>query len=92
MSIGESRFSDRPEWFSLWSADKESILATMVRNLYSDIEAGYKPSGDSVGRQIADIADYRNNFNVQSLRLLNMPFAERNRWCFDDMKSRGVIA
>lgn len=87
-----SKFSDRSDWFSLWSADQESMLATMVRNLSSDLEAGYQATGTSVGGQIADIADYRSHLLARYNRLRNMTNEQRDRWCFEDMKRRGVIA
>ena len=86
------KFSDRNDWFDLWRSDKDAMIRTMVSNLHADLEAGYQPTGDSVGRQLATIADYRNNVNVQIMRLLNMAPDQRGRWCFDDMKRRGTIA
>ena len=89
-----SRFSDRPsgEWFAMWSADQESMLATRVKNLAADVAADYSPTGISVGNQIADLADARNAVIAQYNRLRNMSLEQRGRWCFDDMKRRGVIA
>ena len=88
-----AKFSDRSggEWFDLWRSGKDTILRTMVSNLHADLEAGYQPTGDSVGRQLATIADYRNNTNVQIMRLLNMTPEARDRWCFDDMLKHGTI-
>ena len=86
------KYTDRNDWYELWRSDKDSIITTMVSNLHADLQAGYQPTGDSVGRQLATIADYRFNVNVQVGRLLNMSFDERNRWCFNDLLKRGAIA
>lgn len=93
MSLGASRFSDRSsgEWFALWSSDQESMLATRIRNLAADIDAGYSPTGVSVRNQLADIADALNSVLAQYTRLGNMTIDKRGRWCSDDMKRRGVI-
>lgn len=90
--MSTSKLSDRNDWFALWSADKESMLSTMASNLFADIAAGYDPLGRSISRQQLEYDAYRANTLLEYAKLRDMTSEDKNRWCFNDMKRRGVIA
>lgn len=71
--------------------DKESILATMVKNLASDLEAGYNYFGACVKRQREMIEDYKAEFESQIMAFADMDDTKRNRWCYYDLLRRGAI-
>ncbi len=79
-------------WFEIWFQDKESMLETMVRNMTADLDAGYNYFGNCIKQQREAIDEYRNQFNRQMDEFKLMDDAKVNRWCYYDMKKRGVIA
>jgi len=79
-------------WFEIWFQDKESMLETMVRNMTADLDAGYNYFGNCIKQQRKTIDEYRNQFNRQMDEFKLMDDAKVNRWCYYDMKKRGVIA
>lgn len=90
MSIS-ARFSDLPEWFSVWLDDKRSLLATMRRNLAADLEAGRDYFGESACRQRAEIDAYVAKFEAEMDGFDGMLPEQVNHWCFRDLKRRGAI-
>ena len=88
------RFTDKApgDWYHLWCEDKESTLMTRVKNLCDDLTSrSVSPTSISAGEQIAEIMNARNHLMVDYHRLRFMSPEDRARWCFDDMKRRGVI-
>ena len=85
------RLTDRDDWFDLWFEDTKGLIATMYRNMASDLENGYDYFGNSIQNQIRTIEDYRKEFERQMDSFKTMSDSEVNRWCFYDMKKRGVI-
>lgn len=84
--------SDTNDWFELWYEDKESILATMIRNMQADLDAGYNYFGNSIIKQRQDIDDYKEEFDAQMENLKMMDSDSKvNRWCYLDLKKRGAI-
>lgn len=79
------------DWFEMWFDDKRSILETMIRNLTSDLEAGYDPHGMCIGRQQCLIGMYKNQFDQEVDMLKNMTEVQANHWCRLDLKKRGAI-
>ena len=86
-----ARVTDSNEWFDLWYSDKNSMLATMYRNMSADITAGYNPLGVCIQRQLKEIEAYRVEMESQISEFWKMDEKQVNRWCFYDMKKRGVI-
>ena len=78
-------------WFDVWYDDKESMLATMVRNMTADLAAGYNYFGESIRRQREQIDAYKADFDRQLMEFADMDNAKRNRWCYYDMLRRGAI-
>lgn len=81
----------REEWFEIWLDDKQAMLATMVRNMAADLEAGYDYFGSCISRQREMIAAYKAEFDAQLMSFADMTEEKRNRWCYYDMLRRGVI-
>lgn len=79
-------------WFEIWFQDKESMLETMVRNMTADLNAGYNYFGNCIKQQRETINEYRNQFDHQMDEFKLMDDAKVNRWCYYDLKKRGVIA
>ena len=86
-----ARVTERNDWFDLWFKDKQSMMQTMVRNMTSDLDAGYDFFGKAIQNQIQAINDYKSQFDVEMDRFKTMDEKAVNRWCFYDMKKRGVI-
>lgn len=87
-----TRFSDCDNWVALWLADKRSMLDTMVDNLAADLKAGYNPTGLTILRQLMAIAEYRQRFDDECKAIPVEHPEAANRYCFNDLKARGVIA
>ena len=79
------------KWFQLWKQDKESILATMHKNLAADLDAGYNYSGDSIQSQLNQIEAYQKEFENQLMDLAQKEDGVASRWCYYDLKKRGAI-
>ena len=80
------------DYFDMWYADKVSMMDTMVRNMAADLAAGYDYFGSSISRQRREIDEYRAEFDAQMDAFKAMDEDKVGRWCFFDMKKRGVIA
>ena len=89
--IVRSRISDRDDWFSVWQDDKESILETMIKNMTSDLNAGYDYFGKSIVEQHKMIEKYKFDMDATYDLFKYMDEKEVNRWCFYDLKKRGAI-
>ena len=86
-----ARVTDRDDWFDIWFADKQCMIEVMTKNMTADLEAGYSFFGSSIQKQIADIEEYKRTFDSQMDEFHTMDEKTVNRWCFYDMKKRGVI-
>ena len=84
---------DRNEnWFQIWKKDTESLICCMVRNLVSDIEAGYDPFGNSITNSINAITKYKSEREMEMKILQETMTAEQaNEWCWKDLIRRGAI-
>ena len=85
------RVTERDDWFDLWFKDKQSMIETMVSNMVADISAGYDFSGKIIQNQIQAINNYKSKFDAEVDSFKAMDEKAVNRWCFYDMKKRGVI-
>lgn len=82
---------EKNNWFEIWFDDKQSIMDTMLKNLQSDLDAGYDPYGASVVRQQCLIGMYKNQFDSEVDMLKNMSDKDTQHWCYLDLKKRGAI-
>ena len=87
-----ARITDRNDWFDVWFEDRESILNTMVRNMASDLNAGYNYFGQSITRQKQEIAEYKAQTDKTLDMCKDMDEKAVNRWCFYELKKHGAIA
>jgi hypothetical protein len=78
-------------WFDMWFSDKQNMLDTMVRNMQADLDCGYDYFGKSITSQREMIDEYKKNFDAQMDKFNEMEDRAVNRWCYYDMKKRGVI-
>ena len=79
------------EWFEMWLGDKKNILSIMFKNMQSDLEAGYDPMGNSIKQQVETIDKYRKDIDARLDIFATMEDTAVARWCYYDMKKRGVI-
>ena len=86
------RITDRDDWFDVWFEDRESILSTMVRNMASDLNAGYNYFGQSITKQKQEIAEYKAQTDKTLDMFKDMDEKAVNRWCFYELKKHGAIA
>lgn len=87
-----ARITDRNDWFDVWFEDRESILNTMVRNMTSDLNAGYDYFGQSITKQKQEIAEYKAQTDKTFNMFKDMDEKAVNRWCFYELKKHGAIA
>lgn len=85
------KFTQNVDWFEIWFEDKKAMLSTMFRNMAADLEAGYNVMGNSIRRQREDIDAYQAKFDAEMDEFKKLEYADANRWCFYDLKKRGVI-
>ena len=86
------RITDRNDWFDIWFEDRESILNTMIRNMASDLNAGYDYFGQSITKQKQEIAEYKVQTDKTLDMFKDMDEKAVNRWCFYELKKHGAIA
>ena len=82
---------DRDDWFDIWYEDKISMIDTMVKNMASDLENGYDYFGNSIRSQQDMINAYKADFDATMDSFKTIDDKAINRWCFFDLKKRGVI-
>ena len=85
------RVTDSDNWFEIWFADKEAMVSTMVSNMAADLDAGYDYFGNTIKSERAAIEAYKAQFDAEVDAFKAMDETQVNRWCFYDMKKRGVI-
>lgn len=79
-------------WFELWFDDKEAMISTMIRNMVADLDAGYDYFGKSITNQRKEIEEYKADFEARLDKFKEMEDTAVQRWCYYDMKKRGVIS
>lgn len=82
-------YDKNTNYTELWVQDKQSVIATMQRNMSADLSCGYDPCGASIRNQLADISAYTAEYHRELMEL-----AERknpNYWAYLDMVRRGTI-
>ena len=79
------------DYFKLWFEDKRSILETMNRNMYADIEVGYNPNGENIRGQLKAIDNYSIDINRHLTQFQSMTDKEVQKWCKYDLIRRGSI-
>lgn len=82
------RLTYRDGWFEYM----ECILNTMIKNMNDDLACGYNYFGACITKQKNDIDEFQAKFNNQMNEFKSMDEMQVNRWCFYDLKRRGVIA
>lgn len=79
------------KWFNIWFDDAKAVIETMIRNMMADIEVGYDPAGICIRGQQECIDERQAAFDTQMDLFKDMDEARINRWCYLDLKKRGVI-
>ncbi len=85
------RMTDRDDWFDLWFEDKQNMVDTMIKNMAADLVAGYDYFGACITNQRKMIDNYKAQFDAEMDSFKTMDEKQVNRWCYYDMKKRGVI-
>jgi hypothetical protein len=64
----------------------------MVRNLASDLEAGYDPFGNSITNSINELVKYKSRCEMEMKIIQETLNSEQaNRWCWFELVKRGAI-
>ena len=87
-----ARFDKSIDWFELYTADRESVLNTMVGNLCADMDAGYSWFGNSAKKQRAEIQAFKDEYDATLEMFKSMEEDKVQRWCFYELVKRGAIA
>lgn len=90
-----AKVSDAPYegyWFELWIDDQRSMQETMLRNMTSDLDAGYSPYGNAIMRQVRMISERHDSYIRAFETFKNMTEKQVDNWCFHDLLQRGAIA
>ncbi len=85
------RVTDRNDWFDLWFEDKQNMVDTMIKNMAADLAASYDYFGACITNQREMIDSYKAQFDAEMDSFKAMDEKQVNRWCYYDMKKRGVI-
>lgn len=80
------------KWFEIWFDYMTGIIETMVRNMQTDLDAGYNPKGFCIRKQRIDIESKKLEFDIQMDKFGDMEDAKVNRWCYYTLKRKGVIS
>jgi len=89
--MARTKISDRIDWFELWQDDRECMLSTMIRNMAADLNAGYDYFGKCIINQREEIENYKKETESAFDLFKSMTEVQVSRWCFYDLKKRGVI-
>lgn len=89
--MARNRISDSDRWFELWQDDRECMLNTMIRNMTADLDAGYNYFGRCIVNQREEIENYKKETESAFDLFKSMTDTQVNKWCFYDLKKRGVI-
>lgn len=90
--MARQRVWDSQDWYEIWCADRESMIFTMVRNLASDLDAGYNYFGNCITRQREMIEAFQREYEETLDSFKMMTDAQIIRWCYFDLKKRGAIS
>ena len=82
----------QPSFFDLWKDDRQSVLATMARNLASDLAAGYDYHGASITRQRAEMAEYAAQTRALREQIERQDIRAREAFCRRLLKKSGAIS
>ena len=80
------------DWFEIWKADKESMMNTMVRNMQSDLDAGYNYFGKSITAQRENLERYKEQYDADLDHIAEMEPAKVQHWCYIKLLKAGAIA
>ena len=80
------------EYIAMWIEDYESLIETAVRNMQSDLDAGYNPNGRSIAWDRECIEELKNRRDAGIEKIVQFESdSKADRWCYLDMKRRGAI-
>lgn len=87
-----TRFNGSIDWLEMYVADRESMLETMVRNMSSDLNAGYDYFGNSITSQRREIDRFKKSFDDVLDMFKGMTDDAVQHWCFYELKKLGAIS
>lgn len=79
------------EWTEMWIGDHRNMESIMIQNMADDLKAGYAVDSKSIKEQREMIEAYRKDYESKMMAFAAMDDKTAGRWCFYDMKRRGVI-
>ena len=82
---------EKVDWFEIWKEDRESMLNTMVKNMTSDLEAGYNYIGKSITEQREAIDEFKRNYEADLDHIGDMYPNKVQHWCYIRLVKLGAI-
>ena len=79
------------DWFEIWYDDKIAMIETIARNMASDLACGYNYFGNAITQQREMLETYKRDFDTTIDSFKSMEDKQVSRWCYYDLKKRGVI-
>lgn len=79
-------------YFALWCEDQRSLQATRMRNITSDLDAGYSPFGSSVRRDFDEVTKASEHYIEKFNDFAKMTVKDIDEWCRQDLIRRGAIS
>lgn len=80
------------DWFQMWCEDKESIISTMAHNMAADLEVGYNYFGNCIQRQIKELNEYKEAYNLELDKIAEMEPSRVNHYCYIKLLKVGAIS
>lgn len=81
------------KYVEMWLEDYESLIETAIRNMQSDLAAGYNPKGAAIALDIECIEELKSRRDAGIEKIAQFESdSKANRWCYCDMKRRGAIS
>lgn len=87
-----AKFDKNVDWFEMYMEDNKSLLQTMVRNMTSDLSAGYDYFGKSIVGQRQEIEQFKRRLDDTLDMFKAMDEAAVQRWCFYELVKKGAIS
>lgn len=79
------------DWYNIWIEDKQSMMATMARNMAADLEAGYDYFGTCIQNQIKALNEYREEYYRELDKMAEMDPRRVNHYCYFKLLKSGAI-
>ena len=81
----------KADWLEVWIDDWESLIETQNRNIQSELQAGFKWTGQHVQHEVKILKEFDSKYRDGLEKFKYMDEREVQRWCYFDLLKRGAI-